>query len=117
MQYAHAELQPIETCTHAWKPALALHREVGREVLVRAELAARHRVPAGSDPLAEVRDRARPEGDVDERVPLEDALPLRLRVAAADGDDEVGSLTLHARRRSRGRRRAACPASRGSCTC
>ena len=86
MQYAHFELQPIETCTQAWKRALAVHRQVGGEVLVRAELPARHRVPAGGDPLAEVRDRARPEGDVDERVPLEDPLALRLRVAAADRD-------------------------------
>ena len=68
--------------------------QVGREVLVRAELPARHGVPAGGDPLAEVRDRAGPERDVDERVPLEDPLALRLRVAATDGDDEIGPLAL-----------------------
>ena len=33
-----------------------------------------------------MRDRARPEGDVDERIDGEEAVPLRLRVAPADGD-------------------------------
>ena len=69
--------------------SLATHRQVGGEVLVRAEAAARHRVASGGDPLAQVRDRSRPEGDVDERVQLEDALALGLRVAAADGDHHV----------------------------
>src|SRR3990170_3801183 len=32
-------------------------------------------------------DRTRTEGHVDERILVEDALPLRLRVATADGDD------------------------------
>ncbi len=73
---------------------LASQRKIRREVLVRAEATARDRVSAGGDPLAEVRDRARPEGDVDERVPLEDPLALGLRVAATDSDDDIGPLAL-----------------------
>ena len=84
---AHRDLHP------GAEGALAVHRQVAREVLVRAEAAAR-RLSAGADPLAEVRDRAGPERDVDLRVELEDPLPLRLGVAAADGDDEVGVLPL-----------------------
>ena len=74
--------------------ALAVLRQVGREVLVRAEPPPRDRVAAGGDPLAEVRDRAGAERDVDERVLLEDPLALRLGVAAADRDHEVGPLAL-----------------------
>jgi hypothetical protein len=41
-----------------------------------------------------VRDRARPEGDVDERIQVEEPFALRLRVATADGDHllRVGDL-------------------------
>ena len=85
---AHRDLHP------GLEAPLAAYREVGREVLVRAESTARDRVAARADPLAEVRDRARAEGDVDERVSLEDPLSLRLCVAAADGDDDVGSRAL-----------------------
>ena len=63
-------------------------------MLMRAELPARHGISAGGDPLAEVWDRAGPERDVDERVALEDPLALCFRVAATDGDDEIGPLTL-----------------------
>ena len=45
-----------------------------------------------------MRDRAGPEGDVDLRVEREQALSLRLRVAAADGDDRPGPLALQLRR-------------------
>ena len=41
-----------------------------------------------------MRDRARPEGDVDLGVELEDPLALRLCIAAADRDDELGILSL-----------------------
>ena len=51
-------------------------------------------MPARADPLAEMRNRAGPERDVDLRIELEDPLPLRLGVAAADGDDELGVLAL-----------------------
>ena len=63
-------------------------------MLVRAESTARDRVATGFDPLAEVRDRPWAEGDIDERVSLEDLLSLRLCVAAADCDDDVGSSPL-----------------------
>ena len=45
-----------------------------------------------------MRDRAGPKGDVDLRVEREQALSLRLRVAAADGDDRPGPLALQLRR-------------------
>jgi hypothetical protein len=41
-----------------------------------------------------MRDRARTERDIDERVALEDALPLGFRVAPADRDDHVGPPAL-----------------------
>jgi hypothetical protein len=68
-----------------------MHREVAGEVLVRSEPPARRYAP-GAEPLAEVRDRAGAERDVDLRVALEDPLALRFRVAAADGDHELGVL-------------------------
>src|SRR5262245_37355361 len=74
-----------------------MHRQRRAEGLVRAEAAAGDRVTTRLDPVAEVRDRARPEGDVDERVALEDPLALRLRVAAPDGDDEIGLPALAGR--------------------
>jgi hypothetical protein len=85
-------------------------------VLVRAESTALDRVPTGFDPLAEVRNRPGAEGDIDERVALEDLLSLGLCIAAADGDDDIGSARFQ-RPRFRGRQPAACLASRGSCTC
>ena len=45
--------------------------------------------PAGAEPLAEMRDRAGAEGDVDEGIELEETAPLSLRVAAADGNDAL----------------------------
>ena len=62
-------------------------------MLVCAEAAAR-RFAAGAEPLAEVRDRAGTERDVDLRVELEDPFALRLGVTAADGDDELRVLAL-----------------------
>ena len=52
---------------------------------------------ARADPVGEVRDRAGPEGDVDVRVQLEEPLPLRLGVAAADGDHLLGLARLEGR--------------------
>ena len=90
MQYEHVELQPIDTCTHAWNEPLAVHRQLGRErAVVEPEAAARDADAAGAEPVAEVGDRAGPERDVDGRVQLEDPLALRLGVAAADGDHAV----------------------------
>ena len=73
--------------------------------------------PACAEPVAEVPDRARPERDVDERVALEDPLALRLRVAAADGDDSVWTAALERCGIARDARPGADPASRGSCRC
>ena len=94
MQYEHVELQPIDTCTQALN---ARSRCIGRspaKCVVRAEAAARDAAPPDAEPLAEVRDRAGPERDVDLRVELEDPLALRLGVAAADRDHEVRVLAL-----------------------
>ena len=85
---AHRHLHP-----RVGRP-LAVLRQVAGEVLVRAEPAAVDAGAARADPLAEVRDRARPERHVDLRIEVEDPLLLRLGEAAADGDHEVGILAL-----------------------
>src|SRR4029450_887975 len=78
---AHRDLPP------GLKAALAVHRQVAREAaLLEAEAAALDAEAAGADPVPEVRDRARAEGDVDDRIELEHRLALRLGVAAADGN-------------------------------
>ena len=64
------------------------------EVLVRAEPAALDPQASVTHPLREVRDRAGPERDVDERIELEDPLALRLRVAATHRDHELRVLAL-----------------------
>ena len=90
MQYEHFELQPIETCTHAWKRRSRCIGQLARErALVETEAAARDAHAAGAEPFAEMRDRAGTERDVDLRVELEEPLALRLGVAAADGDHRV----------------------------
>ncbi len=95
MQYEHFELQPIETCTQAWNDRSRCVGKLGGErAVVEPEAAARDPDAARAEPVAEVRDRAGPEGDVDGRVELEDPLALRLRVAAADGDHAVRILAL-----------------------
>ena len=78
---AHRDLHP------RLEAPLAVRGEAGgeRPLLADAEARARCLSPR-AQPLAEVRDRARSEGDVDEGVEVEQALALRLRVAAADGD-------------------------------
>ena len=95
MQYEQVELQPIETCTQAWKGRSRCIGSVGGErAVVEAEAPARDADAACAEPVAEVRDRAGPERDVDVGVELEDALALRLGVAAADGDHAVGVVAL-----------------------
>src|SRR3954468_1503128 len=96
MQYEQAELQPIEICTQAWKrrsrcsgsrPANARSSAIPNAPRsTPSPPAPRPFLPPRPQPLAEVRDRARPEGDVDVRVEREQPLALRLGVAAADGD-------------------------------
>ena len=100
MQYAHFELQPIETCTQAWKRRSRCIGSCGgeRALLGDAEAAARDALAARAEPVAEVRDRAGAERDVDERVELEDPLALRLGVAAADGDHALRVVAASARR-------------------
>src|SRR5919197_4376322 len=73
---AHRDLHP------GLEPALAVHRQLARErAFVRdAEPAARNAEPARTEPLAQMRDRTRPEGDVDLGIELEQALALGFRV-------------------------------------
>ena len=72
-----------------------MHRQLaGERAVVEAEAPTRDAQPARAQPLPEVRDRAGPEGDVDARVELEDALALCLGVAAADRDHALRILAL-----------------------
>ncbi len=99
MQYEHVELQPIEICTHAWKRRSRCIGSVAAN-LRSSPVPHAPRVDAEAaraEPLAEVRDRARPERDVDVGIEREEPLALRLRVAAADGDDHLGPLALSRR--------------------
>src|SRR5436305_5451235 len=58
---------------------LVVQRQLRRErAVVEPEAAARNAVPAGAEPVAEVRDRAGAERDVDRRIELEDPLALGL---------------------------------------
>src|SRR5207253_7172359 len=84
---AHRDLHP------RLEPALAVHRQLaGKRTVLESEAATRDAEPACTEPLAEVRDRARPERDVDLGIELEQPLSLRLRVAAADRDHGCGVL-------------------------
>src|SRR5437773_10553944 len=77
---AHRNLNP------GLEGALAVLRERGGEgAVVEAEAAARDTHSPRAEPVAEVGDRTRPEGDVNAGVQLEDALALRFCVAPADG--------------------------------
>ena len=87
---AHGHLHP------GLERPLGTPRQIGCKVLVGAELPAWNGEATRGDPLAEVRDGARAEGDVHERVPLEDLLPLRLRVTPAHRDHEIGLSRLRA---------------------
>ena len=74
---------------------LAPHRQLrGELTVVETEPPARDAQAAGAEPLAEMRDRARPKRDVNGRIELEDSLALGLRVAPADGDHAIGMLAL-----------------------
>src|SRR4029453_11528620 len=75
--------------------ALAMHRQLAcKASVVEAEATPCEPEPTRTAPLAEVRNRTGREGDVDIRRELEQPLALRLRVAAADGDDLVGAAAL-----------------------
>src|SRR4029453_1143493 len=53
------------------------------------EASARNSLAPRPDPLSEMWDGSRPEGDVDVGIEVENPLPLRLRVTAADRDHTV----------------------------
>src|SRR5439155_17075205 len=90
---AHRDLHP------GLERALTVRRQLtGEGPLVEAEPPALDAEPARAQPLAEVRDRAGPEGDVDIGVELEETLSLRLGVAPADGDHLAGIVLLQCRR-------------------
>src|SRR5437879_9403636 len=90
---AHRDLHP------GLEAPLAMHRQAaGEAAVVEPEAPPLDAEPAGPDPFAEVRNRARPEGDVDVRVELEEPLALRLGVAAADGDHLLGIARLEGSR-------------------
>src|SRR5262245_7847329 len=78
---AHRDLHP------RLEAPLAVHRQrPGELALLPGPEAPARRLTARAEPLGEMRDRPGPEGDVDERIEVEEPLALRLRVAAADGD-------------------------------
>ena len=82
-----------------------MHRQRrGERSVIEPEASSRNALPARAEPRAEMRDRPRTEGDVDERVQLEDAFPLRLGVAAADRDHarRIGTLACSLRAEVRG---------------
>ena len=108
---AHRHLHP------GLEASLAVHRQIGREVLVRPELARAgrrsrprrsSRRDAGSSPARRRRRRTDTARRCARAGPPRSSRRRRRRGRAARAS---------ARRRSRGTPRAACPASRGSCTC
>ena len=92
MQYEQTQLQPTLICTQPWNSRAALGGQVAGEAL-ELEVALRGQRVAGQE-LGEPVHLPGTERDVDEREPLEDLLLDRLRPAAADADDRVGSLAL-----------------------
>src|SRR5207342_3833330 len=82
---AHRDLDP------GLEAPLSMHRQFGGEAAFFGDPEARTRDagPSCAKPLAEVRDRARPERDVDEGVLAEDPIALCFGVAPADGDDAL----------------------------
>ena len=120
MQYEHVELQPIETCTQAWKRrSRCSGSSAGERALVAVpKRAARDAFAAGAEPLAEVRDRAGPERDVDVRVERRRAARAAPRRSSRRPRSRApGSRCFSAPRLRRGGGEALCPASRGSCRC
>ena len=72
-----------------------MHRQLAREAaFVEAEPPACDAETAGAEPLAEMRNRSRPERDVDVRIELEQAVALRFRITAPDGDHLVRVASL-----------------------
>ena len=95
MQYAHFGVAAHRDLNPGLKPTLAMHRQMARErALLQAEASARNPDAPAGEPVAEMRDRPGAERDVDERIQLEEALALRLGIAAADGDHLLGITLL-----------------------
>ena len=118
MQYEQVELQPIDTCTQAWK---LRSRCIGSSAAkARSSRPKRPRAtPTPPAPSHSARCAIEPGPNATSTAgkQLEDPLALRLGVAAADGDHAVRILALPRRRLTEVRRRASCRASRGSCRC
>src|SRR5205085_10528079 len=87
---AHPDLHPCLA------RALAVHRQCAPDgpLFPFPPSAALETEAPRAEPLAEMGDRSWAERDVDLRVEREDALALRLGVAAPNGDDRVGMLAL-----------------------
>ena len=82
---AHRDLHPgLE------RPLAVRRQRRGERAVSMPKRATRDAEPPGAEPLAEMRDRARAERDVDLGIELEDPFALRLGVAAADGDHRSG---------------------------
>ena len=89
---AHRDLHP------RLERAFVVQRQLRGEVaVVQTEAPSRDAHAARPEPFAEMRDRTRPEGNIDRRVELEDPLALRLGIAAADGDHPIRMLSLASR--------------------
>src|SRR5437773_2187110 len=86
---AHRDLHP------RLEAALTVHRQLaGEAAIVETEAPTCDAEAAGTEPLAEMRDRARPERDVDVRIELEQTVTLRFRITASDGDHLVRVASL-----------------------
>ena len=85
---AHRHLNP------GLEASLAMLRQVSGEGLVLAEAPSLDSMPARSEPIAEMGNRPGPEGNIDERIELEDPLVLRLGITAAHRHNEVGITPL-----------------------
>src|SRR5262249_42647646 len=90
---AHRHLHPCLEGTLA-----VVGKRRGEGAVVEPDAPARHPPAAGAEPVTEMRDRARPERDVDARIQLEDALALGLGVAAADRDHALRVVALPRKR-------------------
>src|SRR5207244_4412945 len=92
---SHSAIASITGRRKSFGWALALRRQLaGEGPVLQAEFPACDAEPAGAQPLAEMRDRARSERHVYVRVEVEEPLALRLRVTPSDGDDFVRVASL-----------------------
>ena len=94
MQYAQAQLQPTEICSHPWNGRVRRAGQVSGEALELEVALGGQRV--AREELGELVHLPGSEGDVDEREALEHLLLDRLRPAAADADDPLRLFALQA---------------------